>query len=63
MDANETLFLVKPEDEFCFLWAENRPRDLFRAMLECADSGRSRLTRDEALEVIEDIVLDRLRRI
>lgn len=63
MDANETLFLVKPGDEYCFLWPETRPRDLYEAILDCAASPRSQLTGDEALEVIEDLVLDQLRKI
>ena len=63
MEANETLFVVKPGDEYCFLWPEDRPKDLYGALLGCADRPGQALTRDDALEVIEDIVLERLRKI
>ena len=63
MDADQTLFLVKPDDEYCFLWPERRPKDLYDAILDCADSPRFGITADEALEVIEDLVLENLRKI
>jgi len=63
MEANETLFVVRPGDEYCFLWPEDRPKDLYGALLTCAGRPGYTLTRDEALEVIEDMVLERLRRI
>ena len=63
MEANETLFVVKREDEYCFLWPEERPKDLYGALLGCAGRPGYALTREDALEVIEEIVLERLRAI
>ena len=61
--ANESLFIVKGSEEFCFLYPEEMPGDVYRALLDCADCGNGDLGADEALEVIEELVVRGLKRL
>ncbi len=61
--ATESLFIVKGKDEYCFLYPEKAPGDVYRALLDCADVSNSDLETDEALEVIEELVVRGLRRL
>ena len=61
--ANESLFIVKGSEEFCFLYPEGAPGDLYRALLDCADCGGGNFGADEAFEVIEELVVRGLRRL
>ena len=59
--TTESLFIVKGSDEFCFLYRQGAPGEVYRALLDCADSGNGGLEADEALEVIEELVVRGLR--
>ena len=63
LNATESLFIVKGKNEFCFLYPEKAPGDLYRALLDCADYDSSELQADEALEVIEELVVRGLKRL
>ena len=61
--STDPLFVVKEDQEFCFLYDRDDPVDLYRALLKCADGEESGLSREEVFEVIEGIVPERLRSI
>ncbi len=61
--TTESLFIVKGSDEFCFLYAERAPGEVYKALLDCADGGTADLGADEALEVIEELVVRGLKRL
>ncbi len=61
--STDTLFVVKEDQEFCFLYDRDDPIDLYRALFRCADRPDSGLSREEVFEVIEGIVPERLRSI
>jgi hypothetical protein len=61
--ATESLFLVKGREEYCFLYSEREPGNVYRALLDCADCGTGELGAGEALEVIEALVVRGLRRV
>ncbi len=61
--ATESLFIVKGTDEYCFLYPKQAPGDVYQALLDCADHGASDLEPDDALEVIEELVVRGLRRL
>ncbi len=61
--STDTLFVVKEDQEFCFLYDRDDPIDLYRALFRCADWQDSGLSREEVFEVIEGIVPERLRSI
>jgi hypothetical protein len=58
-----TVFLVKEDEEFCFLFERDDPAGLYTALLGSADASESGLSRGEALEVIEGMVPQGLRSI
>ncbi len=59
----DTLFVVKEDQEYCFLFDRDDPVDLYRALFRCAERAEAGLTREEVLEVIEGIVPERWRSI
>ena len=61
--ATETVFVVKEDQELCFLFDRDDPIDLYRALFRCAERQDSGLSREEAMEVIEGMVPERLRSI
>ena len=63
MIANESLFIVKGKNEYCFLYSEKKPSDVYLALMDCADHDQSNIETDEALEVIEELVAESLRRV
>ena len=63
MSATESLFIVKGSTEYCFLYSELAPGAMYRALLDCADSGETHLNAHEALEVIEELLARALRRL
>ncbi len=63
MNATESLFIVKDSNEYCFLYSEQAPGEMYRALLDCADDGETRLSAHEALEVIEEMLARALRRL
>jgi len=52
---------VKGGDEYCFLYSERAPGDMYRALLDCADGRETQLSAHEALEVIEEMLARALR--
>ena len=61
--VTDTVFVVKEEQEFCFLFDRDDPIDLYRALFRCAERTDSGLSREEVLDVIEGMVPERLRSI
>ncbi len=61
--ATDTVFVVKEDQEFCFLFDRDDPIDLYRALFRCAERPEGGLTREEVMEVIEGMVPERLRSI
>ena len=61
--TTDTVFVVKEDQEFCFLFDSDDPIDLYRALFRCAERSDSGLTREEVMEVIEGMVPERLRSI
>ena len=59
----DTIFVVKEDQEFCFLYDRDDPIDLYRALFRCAEWKEPGLTRQEVLDVIEGMVPERLRSI
>ena len=39
--ANESLFIVKDNNEYCFLYSENAPNELYRTLLDNAGYDQS----------------------
>ena len=61
--GSDTVFVVKEDQEYCFLFDRDDPVDLYRALFRCAERPESGLTREEVFEVIEGMVPERLRSI
>jgi hypothetical protein len=61
--VTDTVFVIKEDQEFCFLFDRDDPIDLYRALFRCAERPDSGLTREEVFEVIEGMVPERLRSI
>jgi hypothetical protein len=60
----DTVFVVKENQEHCFLFDGDDPLELFRALLRCAQHpDPAGLTPEEAFEVLEGMVPERLRSI
>ena len=65
-DAGErvgTVFVVKEDEEYCFLFERDDPGRLYEALFECAGRGDLGLTRNEVTEMIEGMVPEGLRSI
>ena len=56
-----TVFLVKEDEEYCFLFERDDPASLYAALFQYADSSDLGLSRHEALEMIEGMVPHGLR--
>ena len=61
--VNKTAFVVKEEEEFCFLYNDEDPFEIFRALMEQAGNPDSGLTRGEAFEIMEGMIPERLKSI
>ncbi|MEM7232108.1 MAG: hypothetical protein AAF517_08040 [Planctomycetota bacterium] len=61
--STETVFIVKEDQEHCFLFRREDPIDLYHALLRSAEEDRSTLSREEATEVLEGIIPERIRSI
>ncbi len=61
--ANESLFIVKDDNEYCFLYSEHAPHELYNTLLDNADYKSSGLKTDEVLEIIEKLVVRTLKRL
>ena len=58
-----TIFVLKEDEEYCFLFRRDDPAGLFEALFECAGRKDLRITREEVLGMIEGMVPERLRAI
>ena len=56
-----TLFVVKEDEEYCFLFDRENPNGLYDVLFEHAQRPEMGLTQREVFEVIEGLVPDRLR--
>ena len=61
--VNKTAFVVKEEEEFCFLYNDEDPFEIFRALMKQAENPDSGLTRGEAFEIMEGMIPERLKSI
>ena len=59
----DTVFVVKEDQEHCFLFDSDDPLELLRVLFNHAEKSESGLTRKEATEVLEGIIPERLRSI
>jgi hypothetical protein len=59
----DTIFLVKEDQEHCFLFDGDDPLELLRVLFRKAAREDSGLTREEACELMEGMVPERLRSI
>ncbi len=57
----DTVFLVKEEREHCFLFDADDPLDLLRTLMMSADDEEGGIRREEAYEMMEGLVPERLR--
>jgi len=58
-----TIFVVKEEEEYCFLFERDDPGRLYEALFESATRSDLGLSRMEVTEMIEGMVPERLRSI
>jgi hypothetical protein len=58
-----TLFVVKEDEEYCFLFDRNDPGSLYEALFECASRSDLGLSGTEVMEMIEGMVPSGLRSI
>jgi len=58
-----TIFVVKEDEEYCFLFERDDPGKLYSALFDCADRGDTGLSRQDVMEVIEGMVPQGLRSI
>ncbi len=61
--VTDTVFVVKEKQEHCFLFDSDDPLGLLRALLSQARNPDSGLSREEAYEVMEGMIPERLRSI
>jgi hypothetical protein len=63
MERVGTVFVLKEDEEYCFLFERDNPASLFSALFDCAERSDLGLSRQEVLEMIEGMVPERLRSI
>ncbi len=63
MERVGTVFVLKEDEEYCFLFERDNPAGLFSALFESAERSDLGLSRQEVLEMIEGMVPERLRSI
>ena len=56
-----TVFVVKEDEEYCFIFERDSPGDLYSALFDCAEREDLEISNQEVLEMIEGIVLADLR--
>ena len=61
--ATESVFIVKGNDEYCFLYSDRAPGTMYLALIETAGTDGSSLGTQEALEVIEELLSRALHRL
>lgn len=61
--ATDTVFVVKDDQEHCFLFDGDDPLELFLVLYRHAESAESALTREEVTEVLEGLIPGKLRSI
>ena len=60
--VTDTVFVIKEEEEHCFLFDGNDPLELLRVLYRQAD-GTDGLSREEITEVLEGVIPGKLRSI
>ena len=58
-----TVFVVKEDEEYCFLFERDNPGSLYSELFDCARRNDLGLSRGDVLEMIEGMVPNRLRSI
>ena len=58
-----TIFVVKEDEEYCFLFERDDPGRLYAALFDCADRSDVGLSQQEVMEMIEGMVPQGLRSI
>ena len=58
-----TVFLVKEDEEYCFLFERDDPGKLYEALFDYAERSELGLSTREVTEMIEGMVPERLRSI
>lgn len=61
--TRDTVFLVKGNREHCFLFDGDDPLELYRAITRQMSKPEAGISREDAVEVLEGIVPERLRAI
>jgi hypothetical protein len=59
----DTVFVVKEDQEHCFLFDSDDPLELLLALRRNAEQPEGGITREEAFEVLEGLIPERLRSI
>lgn len=62
-NVTDTVFLVKPDQEHCFLFDADDPLELLRTLLSQAEKPESGISREDAYEVMEGMISERVRSI
>jgi hypothetical protein len=63
LDRVGTVFVLKEDEEYCFLFERDNPASLFSTLFDCAERSDLGLSREDVLEMIEGLVPERLRSI
>jgi len=58
-----TIFVVKEDEEYCFLFERDDPAKLFATLFDSAERGDLGLSRQDVMEMIEGMVPQGLRSI
>lgn len=58
-----TVFVVKEDEEYCFLYERDNPAGLYSALFDYAERSDLGLSRQEVMEMIEGMVPQGLRSI
>ena len=61
--SNDTVFVIQENQEHCFVFPRDDPIDLHQTLFRNAEELRSGITREEAIEVLEGIIPERIRSI
>jgi hypothetical protein len=59
----DTVFVVKDNQQYCFLFDSDDALELFRSIVRCAGTPGSALELEDAVHVMEGMVPERLRSI
>ena len=60
-NVTDTVFVGKPDQEHCFLFDADDPLELLRTLLSQAERPETGISREDAYEVMEGMVPERVR--